>query len=394
MIDFVGRRFTYLLISSIMLIISIIAIATGGLKPGIEFSSGSTLTFVFSSPVTQADMRSELATLGYADATIQDTTRQGVELSGGNLTGDNVGTLDQAVKAKFGPTAVFTYNSDQSGVFSYNVVYAHTVSQSDIEAVVSGAGITGVTTKATITPALLVRTKTINQARSADSNGNAIPSDLDKLQTAINTKFGSFGTFDFYSVSATVATSVVRNAIIAVIVAAIAILLYITFAFRKMPNPLRWGTCAVIALVHDALFVVGTFAILGIALHIEVDAMFISAVLTVVGYSVHDTIVVFDRIRENIRLGVSKDFATTVDYSLNQTLGRSLRTSLTVVFVLLALLLMGGTTIRTFVLTMLIGIIVGTYSSVFVASQLLVVWDKKEWRRFISWMPFVRPTTD
>ena len=123
---------------------------------------------------------------------------------------------------------------------------------------------------------------------------------------------------------------------------------------------------------------VGIFSILGKLFNIEVDSMFITALLTVIGFSVHDTIVVFDRIRENLRKGVAADFGSVVNYSILQTLGRSLNTSLTVVFTLLALFLFGGVTIRTFVLVLLIGIISGTYSSIFNASQLLVVWENGE----------------
>ncbi len=386
MIDFVGKRFVYLYISGLMLIASIIAIATGGLKPGIEFSSGSTLSLAFAKPVSEADLRAELISLGYEDASIQVTSRSGYILTGGNLNADNAKTFDQALREKFGPPAVFTFTSVEGGKETLNVVFSHPVSQGDLQAVVSGAGIAGADTKSSTYSAFLLRTETIDQATSVDASGNQSPSEFDKLHTSLKDKFGDFGTFDFYSVSPTIATDIVQKAAMAVAAAALVILLYITFAFRRMPNPFRWGVCAVIALVHDALFVIGVFAVLGLTLGIQVNAMFISAILTVVGFSVHDTIVVFDRLRENIRLGVSKDFPTVVDYSMNQTLGRSLATSLTVAFVLLALLLIGGVTTRDFVLTMLVGIIVGTYSSIFVASQLLVVWHNKEWRRLI---PFV-----
>ncbi|MDO8472597.1 MAG: protein translocase subunit SecF [Dehalococcoidia bacterium] len=391
MIDFVGRRFVYLYISMIMLVVAVVALATGGLKPGIEFSSGSTLTLLFKGPVTDSELRAELTTLGHGEATIQGTSRDGFVVTGGNLTADTAKTVDQAVIAHYGQPAVFTFTSDSGGATAYTVIFSHQVAQTDLEGVLKGAGITGAGVKTTSSPAFLIKTKTISQALAKDASGNALPSELDNLETALEAKYDSFGTFDFYSVDPSVASDVVRKAAIAVVVASLAILLYITFAFRKMPNPLRWGACAVIALLHDTLFVIGVFAILGLTLDMQVDAMFISAVLTVVGYSVHDTIVVFDRLRENIRLGVSKDFATTVDYSLNQTLGRSVSTSLTVVFVLLALLLIGGATIRTFVLTMLVGVIVGTYSSIFVASQLLVVWHKKEWRKLV---PFLRSTQE
>ena len=189
---------------------------------------------------------------------------------------------------------------------------------------------------------------------------------------------------DFTTTSAAVASQTVRYAIIAVIVAAICIMIYISFAFRKMPRPFRWGVCAIIALLHDLLVVIGIFSILGWTLNVQVGALFITAVLTVAGYSVHDTIVVFDRIRENMLKGNLKDFEKTVDFSINETFVRSLNTSLTVIFVLFALFLIGGVTIHYFVLALLIGVITGTYSSICNASALLVVWENNEWRRFIS----------
>jgi len=181
---------------------------------------------------------------------------------------------------------------------------------------------------------------------------------------------------DFYAVSPLVAGETAGNAVIAIAAAAIGILLYIAFAFRKMPNSFRWGTCAVVALIHDVLLVLGVFSILGWVLGVEVDAMFITAMLTVVGYSVHDTIVVFDRIRENMTKNGNRDFEATVNSGIVETLARSLNTSLTVILVVLALFLLGGTTIHYFTLALLIGVITGTYSSIGNASQLLVVWQK------------------
>ncbi len=198
---------------------------------------------------------------------------------------------------------------------------------------------------------------------------------------------------DLSVISAAVASQTARNAVIAVIIASAGILLYITYAFRKMPNPLSWGVCAVIALIHDALVVAGIFSILGWAAGIEIDALFITGMLTVVGYSVHDTIVIFDRLRENLSKRNNDSFENAVNSSIMQTMTRSLNTSLTVLFVLLALYMLGGTTIRDFTLVLIIGIITGTYSSIGIASQLLIVWENKEWTRFISWIPFLRKKT-
>lgn len=179
------------------------------------------------------------------------------------------------------------------------------------------------------------------------------------------------------TVGPTISKELTNKALLAVVLSIIGIVVYITWAFRHVPKPtssIAFGVCTIIALVHDVIVVVGIFAILGHFLAIEVDSLFITALLTVIGFSVHDTIVVFDRIRENLQKYDEFPFEEVVNHSLLQTLGRSLSTSLTVIFVLFALLLFGGQTIKTFVLALLIGIISGTYSSIFNAAPLLVVW--------------------
>jgi preprotein translocase subunit SecF len=139
-----------------------------------------------------------------------------------------------------------------------------------------------------------------------------------------------------------------RSAVIAVIVASIAMLFYIVWAFRRMPKPFRWGSCAVIALVHDVFITVGIFSLLGLIAGVEIDALFITGLLTIVGYSINNIVVIFDRIRENKARGLSSDFALTVNSSIVETLGRCLNTSLTTLFVILALFLFGGATIHSF----------------------------------------------
>jgi preprotein translocase SecF subunit len=180
-------------------------------------------------------------------------------------------------------------------------------------------------------------------------------------------------------VGPSVASETTRNAILAVVAASVAILLYIWFSFRKVPRPWRYGTCAIIALLHDVLVVLGVFSILGWLFDVQIDSLFITALLTIVGFSVHDTIVVFDRIRENMQRRTVETFDQVVNASLVQTMSRSLNTSLTVLFTLSALTLFGGESIRTFTLALLIGIFSGTYSSIFNASMLLVMWEKREW---------------
>jgi len=181
----------------------------------------------------------------------------------------------------------------------------------------------------------------------------------------------------FSSVGPAVSRDVTRSAVLGVAMASLAILLYIAFAFRNTPPPVSpwsFGATAIIALLHDALFVLGIFAILGHFFGVQVDALFVTAILTVIGFSVHDTIVVYDRIRENLRR-LNKPFEEIVNISINETLARSLNTSITVIIVLLAFYLFGGESIKYFILALLIGIISGTYSSIFNASPLLVVYN-------------------
>ncbi len=208
------------------------------------------------------------------------------------------------------------------------------------------------------------------------------------LEAGLEERFGKLTEPEFSSVSPMIAAETVRTAVIAVAVAAVGILLYVTWAFRRMPRPIHYGTCAIIALVHDALVALGVFSILGGILNWQVNMMFITGILAVIGYSVNNTVVIFDRIRENLRLDINVNFETVVNNSLVETLGRSVNTSLTTLVVVLALLFFVGATIQNLVAVLIIGIIAGTFSSVCIAPALLVVWDKREWRRFISWMPF------
>jgi len=211
--------------------------------------------------------------------------------------------------------------------------------------------------------------------------------DKTSLEDALAEKFGHLSETEFNSVSPMIATETTQNAAIAVAVAAVGILLYITWAFRRMPKPFHYGTCAIIALLHDALVALGVFSILGGILDWEINLMFITGVLAVIGYSVNNTVVVFDRIRENLRKDVRVNFEIVVNNSLVETLSRSLNTSLTTLFVVLALLFFVGASIQNFAVVLLVGIIAGTFSSLCIAPQLLVVWEKREWGRFIQWLP-------
>lgn len=306
MMDIVGKRLWFFLISAAILIPGLISLAIFRLEPGVDFSSGTTMTLRFATEIDQSQLRAKMASLGYGEATIQ-------------RTGD--------------------------GDF-------------------------------------LVRIKEIShETREELVNG---------LKAGLNTEIT---VRDSYTVSPVIATKIGRDAAIAVAVASILMMLYIAWAFRRMPKPFRWGTVAVIALVHDVLVVMGVFSILGWAAGVQIDAMFITGMLTVVGYSVNNIVVVFDRIRENVSKGISRDFEVTVNSSILETMGRCINTSLTTLFVILAMFLLGGATIHYFILVLLIGVIAGTYNSICLAGQLLVVWDKRDWGRLFPQRKQVETST-
>jgi len=211
--------------------------------------------------------------------------------------------------------------------------------------------------------------------------------DKAQLMDSLTAKFGSLTEPEFSSVSPMIAAETGRTTVFAVLGAAVGILLYVTWAFRRMPKPFHYGVCAIIALIHDALVALGIFCILGGILNWQVNLMFIVGILAVIGYSVNNTVVIFDRIRENLRMDMSADFETVVNNSLVETLGRSLNTSLTTLIVVLALLFFVGVSIQNLVAVLIIGIIAGTFSSVCIAPALLVVWDRGEWGKFVQWLP-------
>lgn len=185
----------------------------------------------------------------------------------------------------------------------------------------------------------------------------------------------------FDSVGPTIGREVAARAALAVSVAVLIVIIYITFAFRGIPHALRYGICGIIAMIHDVALVISLVVIGGYLWNWQVDALFLTALLTVIGFSVQDKIVVFDRIRENSNIYKRLPFETLVNHSIIQTLQRSINTQLmTVEFMLLALILFGGVTLREFASILLIGLFSGTYSSIFIAAPVLVVWEKQEWR--------------
>jgi preprotein translocase subunit SecF len=202
--------------------------------------------------------------------------------------------------------------------------------------------------------------------------------EYNSVRASIQDSMGAHEEIRFTTIGPKIGETLKRKAFIALGIALVAIVLYIAYAFRKVPkrvSPWRFGVCAIIALVHDVLITLGVFALLGF----EVDAFFITALLTIMGFSVHDTIVVFDRIRENLKSqGRNDTFGDIADLSLNQTLSRSINTSISTLFTLVALYFLGAESLRIFIFALIIGIIVGTYSSVFIASPVLTIWQEKK----------------
>ncbi|MCL5257132.1 MAG: protein translocase subunit SecF [Chloroflexi bacterium] len=300
MLDIVGKRYWFFLISLIVIVPGLISLALFGLRFSIDFTSGTLWELSFQHQVMPGEVKTVLADNGLKDATVQTSGQNGILIRLPNL-----------------------------------------------------------------------------QA------GSTLKTQVSK---ALTDKFGQFTELRFESVGPLVSSQTTTNSIYAVAAAAIGILAYISFAFRKVKRPVRYGVCAIIAMLHDGLLVLGVFSILGRVFGIEVDSLFVTALLTVIGFSVHDTIVVFDRIRENATKNVGGSYEDVVNHSLLQTMARSVTTSLTVIVTLSALFLFGGTTIHSFVLALLIGIVSGTYSSIFNASLLLVVWENGEvgnfFRRF------------
>ncbi|MBI5289043.1 MAG: protein translocase subunit SecF [Chloroflexi bacterium] len=319
MLNLVSKRNWFYLVSILFLVPGAISLLIPPrLKPGIEFTSGTTFSFRYAQEVTNEQVKGVLSDLGYGDARVQST--------GANQ--------------------------------------------------------------------FLVTTKEIEGSSTIPPVGPALPSEREALESQLGKDFGGFVDLngapttqfiEFSSVSASVSKSIGRNAAYAVLLATLFIMGYIAYAFRNVPNSLRYGVSAVVALLHDVVLVIGIFSILGKVFDTEVNTYFITGMLTVVGFSVHDSIVVFDRIRENVATGRIRSFPDAVNHSLLQTMGRSFNTSLTLIFSILALLLLGGESIRDFLLVLLIGVTTGTYSSVFIASMFLVTWQQgdipRTWRR-------------
>lgn len=266
---------------------------------------------------------------------------------------------------------------DFTGGTIWEIQFDQTVTTEEVKNVLAGHGVT----------------ETVVQTSSEDGGTNNVaiirmeemgPLSALKaeLTESLTNDIGPFTELQISTVGSSVSNQVASRSILAILVASVGILLYIAFAFRNTQRPLQYGAAAIVGMVHDVLVVLGVFSILGWLFGVQVDALFVTAILTVIGFSVHDTIVVFDRIRENLAKQSDPTFEGIVNYSLAQTIVRSVNTSLTVVFTLLALFLFGGESTRTFVLALLIGVVSGTYSSIFNAAQLLVSWENRDFRKW------------
>jgi len=251
--------------------------------------------------------------------------------------------------------------------------FERAVSPSEVREVVLSAGLSEAT----------VQTVTDDQSVVIRSK----PMDVDTkeaVKAALAESFGGATELRYESVGPSVGRETTQAALLAILASSAAILMFVAFAFRKVTNAFRYGICAIVKMLHDVLFLVGAASILGLVAGWEADSMFLTAVLTVIGFSVQDVIVVFDRIRENTRLRRGEPFEVLVNRSLLETLHRSLATQLNAIFVMVAIIFFGGVTIRQFMITMLMGMFVGTYSSLFFAVPLLVSWEKGEIGRFFG----------
>jgi preprotein translocase subunit SecF len=265
---------------------------------------------------------------------------------------------------------------DFTGGTLWDLKFERTITTEEIKTVLARHGYTDTTVQLTNRDGLtnneaIIRMKELQE-------GNATKTEI---ENDLRSSIGTFTQEEISSVGPSVGNAIRNRSIVAVAIASVGILLYIGYAFRNTQNPILYGICAVAAMMHDVLVVLGIFSILGWARGTEINALFVTAMLTIIGFSVHDTIVVFDRIRENLAKKTSSSFEDVVNYSLAQTIVRSLNTSMTVTFTLLALYLFGGESTKDFVLALLVGVISGTYSSIFNASQLLVSWENGDIQR-------------
>jgi len=389
MIDLVGKRFLFIAISLIVIIPGVVAVLLGGLKPGIDFTGGTRLTVL---PVNDAAANTEsftnaLATVGYGDSHVQAGTVSSTILSK-TVTMDipRIAGMPDAQREQERSKiahALISANLVPGSLVTETLSLAPTPVAAESTVTTTGTvSTTGtVTTTGTVSTTGTITATGTTTGTTGTTGATATPTTAPLQQTLSVWRIADSSVLAYNTVGPTIGSELIGRAFIAIALASVAILIYLTIVFRRVPNAFRYGVCAIIALIHDVLVVLGVFAILGFLFNEEIDSLFITAMLTVIGFSVHDTIVVFDRTRENLMKRRFERFEDVVNYSVVQTLARSINTSITVMLTLFALFLFGGDSIRSFVLALLIGIFSGTYSSIFNASMLLVIWENKEWLR-------------
>jgi preprotein translocase SecF subunit len=362
MYDIVGKRNWYFAISAILTIPGLIFILIGGLKPSIDFTGGTEWEVRYADEPSAAEMTAALEDLGYENVVV-------TELPGGYLRirTEPIDLLPAGVPepSPSGSIAPSGSASPSAGA-----------SASSGPSPSASPGSSG-----SASPIASASPEASSSAEpSASPGATPVPiaagTEFADLQAELVDQFGAGEPRLVRTVGPLIGDELIRSSAILIVIGELFILgyLWIRFGFR-------YGTAAIVALLHDVLLVVGTFAILGYFFFLEFDALFVTALLTIIGFSVHDTIVVFDRIRENRVRHSGEPFGAIVNHSILQTIGRSIITSLTVVITLGALLLLGPPTIRTFTLALLLGVVSGTYSSIFNASQILVAWDDWDRRR-------------
>ena len=388
MIDFVGLRRYFGLLSSVLIVPCLLALAFWQLNPGIDFNGGLELEVRFLREVEERDVAIVANDLALTDASASASDEGTFLVSFGLEAAGDVAGQDQALidalAERIGPVEVIDARlGDGDLSVEAELWFPADVSQNDVRDVTRSIGAADARIQQTGDSAFKIR------AEEPD-NGNI--DDLRRdLEAAMRDQLGGFFVLSSAGVSGILSAEIAADAGIALIVAAIAILIYISLAFRRLASPGLYGAAAIVALLHDITIVVGAFAILGRLAGTEVNAMFVTALLAIIGYSVNDTIVVFDRIRENRLAHPTELFRTSVNAAITQSLGRSLNTSLTLIFALVALFLIGGVTVRPFVLVLLVGAVAGTYSSIGIAAQVLVLWNEGSLHRLLRVGPRPAP---
>ena len=376
MIDFVGRRRFYAALSLIMIVPSLIGLALWQFEAGLDFAGGLETEVRFlgdtdlddvTDAVNSIDGAPESAIINVSEGEdgsyVVNATINPPSLDDGLAVAEAVGNT---IGAELPASVSLDLDIEESTVRS-EFWFPGSVSQDEVRSALETVGLGGARIQATADSAFRLR---VEQPSDGDLEGLR-----QRINEALRGEIGPIVVLQSSSVSGTLSVEIARDAGVALAVAAVAILIYISLAFRRLPNPMLYGAAAIVALMHDVTIVAGVFAIGGRFADLEVNAMFITALLAIIGYSVNDTIVVFDRIRENLLLDPREDFRRVVNAAITQSMGRSLNTSITVVLALLALLLIGGVTIRPFVIVLFIGTVAGTYSSIAVASQIVYLWQ-------------------